>query len=417
VNQPPSRRTFIKGASLLGAGSLASCIVSPAQLGLKDQSGAVNWEAVRSAFPITQWNKIHLNSGSAGVLPTSTSEALIELIRYAARKAPYVIWDEWQEIKQSNTLRLASLVGADKTELQVVRNTTEALNMIIAGLELEQGDEVIYTRNAYPFAINAWNRKAEKEGLIIKELDYVLPLSDEEILQQFRDAISDRTKVIHVSHITHHQGHVMPVNELTRLAHEAGAEIVVDGAHVVGHIAVDLHDIGCDYFATSLHKWLNAPLGTGLLFVREDKIPTLGAHLSSYEKANASMDKYEHLGTRCWANEIGITAALDFHDELGPQVKQDRLQYLKEYWMDSIAQVDRVNLYTDKAKSCAVAAFGIDGLKAHQLLKALDEEFDIHAKPINLKLGKAIRISPNIFTSEKELDQLVEATSQIIKRF
>ncbi len=408
-----SRRRFLETTSLLGATSLLSKSGVSLTEEILGSNLGVDWEAVRSQFPITNWKKIYLNSGSAGVLPIQVSDHLVELIRYVSTQAPYQIWNEWQEIKQSNLSRLGKLIDAKSTELQVVRNATEALNMIITGLTIPEGSEVIITNNAYPFAVNAWRRKAAKENFQIKEIEITLPLSDDGVVERFQEAVSPKTSIIHTTFITHREGHIMPIKRLVDLAHKNNAEIVVDGAHVVGHVNVSLKKLGCDYFASSLHKWLNAPHGTGLIYVSEKNIASLEGHLSSYPHSSSTMNKFEEIGTRCWANEIGISAALDFHDALGKDVKEERLHELKSYWVDQLTDIAGIQMHTTKEQSCAVATFSVDGKSSGQIVKILDQEYDIHAKPVSSSWGKGVRVSPNIFTRKSELDQLVEAITHM----
>ena len=378
-------------------------------------SSTIDWEMVRGQFPISTWEKTHFNSGSAGVMPTPISEYLIDLIQYVNSKAPYQVWNEWQVIKKDNMERLSKLIHCDPNSLQIVRNTTEALNMIIYGLPLSQGDEVILCEHDYPFAKNAWLNRQTRDRIKLKIIEYDLPASDEEVLTAYANAIGPSTKVIHITHMTHRQGHIMPVQQIVELAHEKGIEVVVDGAHAVGQIHVDLRKIGCDYFASSLHKWLNAPLGTGLLYIHPDKISSLMNHPSSNVDTFDRIDKYEHLGTRCWANEICIGAALDLHEEIGPQFKLDRLQELKRYWTSQVERIPNVTLYTliDNQHSAAVATFGITNMGGGKIVKRLDQEFNIHAKSVGGRWGSGVRISVNIFTSKEELDTLVKAIKYI----
>lgn len=411
---PSNRRNFIKQSALAGASAIMTKVLEN-HVSFKNQEGLIDWKKVRADFPIANWEKLHLNSGSAGVMPLSTTEHLIELIRYVNSKAPYQVWSEWQEIKKTNLIRLAELVGAQPQELEVVRNTTEALNMIITGLTLDRGDEVVLTSNAYGFAVNSWRRKARLEGGSIKEVTIKLPLADDEVIASIENAMSDRTRYLHLTHITHREGHIMPIKRLTEIAGRRGIQVVVDGAHVVGHIGVNLTDLECDYYASSLHKWLNAPLGTGLIYVSEKRIGQIEGHLSSYDNAADSMDKYEQRGTRSWANEIGISAALDYHDALGGAQKEERLKYLKSYWMDQLAANERVYFSTSKEQSAAVISFGLHGSGGSKIVKALHQDFDIHAKSVGGPWGGGVRVSPNIFTIESDLDRLVKAVQQISK--
>ncbi len=412
-----TRRQFVKAASILGAGINWASLMPPIGTG-DTSSDSVDWLRVRELFPVSAWEKIHLNSGSAGVMPSPVQDYLVELIKQVNRKAPYEVWNEWQVIKTDNILRLAELTHSKISELQIVRNSTEALNMIIYGLQLNKGDEVIIGQQDYPFVHNAWSNRATRDDIIIKEVDIDIPATDEDILEAYAELITDKTKVMHITHITHREGHIMPVKKLTQLAHDRGVQVLVDGAHVLGQIKVDLKDLNCDYFASSLHKWLNAPLGTGLLYVKEHKIKELYNHPSSNLSATETISKYEHLGTRAWANEIGITAALDFQDALGIDIKVNRLQGLKEYWCNQVKDIDNVQLKTwiEPRYSAAVATFKLDNLSNGKTLKSLSDDFNIHAKSVGGKGGGGIRVSPNIFTTEKELDQLVSAISNLSDR-
>ena len=409
-----SRRQFVKGASLLGLGINWASLIPTVRL-MGSNTEGVDWGHVRDLFPISTWEKIYLNSGSAGVMPTPVQDHLIELIKKVNSKAPYEVLGEWQEIKASNLSRLAEMTNCGHGELQIVRNTTEALNMIIYGLTLDNGDEVVMGQQDYPFAKNAWLNRAKRDDLIIKEVDLQIPAHDEEILAAYDKLITDKTEVVHITHITHREGHIMPVKKLTALAHSKGAQVVVDGAHSVANINLDLKDLDCDYFASSLHKWLNAPLGTGLLYVKEEKIKDLYNHPSSHLEAYDSINKFEHLGTRAWANEMGISAALDFHEALGHENKMNRLQELKEYWTGQLMDVDNFKLKTwiEPRYSRAVATFSLDNVSNGKILNSLNRDYNIHAKSVGGIGGGGIRVSPNVFTTEEELDQLVFAIRKL----
>ena len=266
-----SRRSFVRNLSLLGL----SLNWKRSLAGLQAQfntSAGIDWEAVRHQFPVSQWDMIHFNSGSAGVLSIPVRDYLLDLITYVNSKAPYEVWSEWQPIKKENLARLANLLSCSSQSLQVVRNTTEALNMIIYGIPLKEGDEVIISEHEYPFAKNAWLNRQQRDRIQVRSIEFDLPGSNQQIIDAYANAIGAATKVLHITHMTHRQGRILPVKEIVQLAHSRGVEVVVDGAHVVGHIPVDLGELECDYFASSLHKWLNAPHGTGLLYVHPDKI-------------------------------------------------------------------------------------------------------------------------------------------------
>ncbi len=408
-----SRRKFI----------LRSAIASPMiynfhqQLDLlKSQLGEeINWDVVRAQFPIINWDKIHFNSGSAGVMPIMVQEYLTSLIAYMNARAPYEAWNDWQKIKKENIYRLSSMINAPEGSIEIVRNTTEALNMIIYGLKVDKGDEVIISSNDYPFAINAWKNRQERDEIEIKKLDITLPLEDEEVIKIYEQNISPKTKVIHITHITHREGHIMPIQKICEIAHARGIQVVVDGAHSFGLMKFDIQELSADYYATSLHKWLNAPHGTGLIFVQPQHIGQLYNHPSSYLKASDSISKFEHIGTRAFHQEIGISAALDFYDSIPYTAKVKRLQELKEYWIGSLQNNSKVNFHTfvEPRYSAAIATFSIEGYSGGQLVKILDRDYDIHIKSVSGPWGSGLRMSVNLFTSISELDTLVRAIKTI----
>jgi len=375
----------------------------------------LDWDAIKNAFPISTWEKLHLNSGSAGVMPAHVQNYVFDAIKYMNVKAPYEVWNEWQEIKEQNLVRLRQMIDAQEDSIQIVRNTTEALNMIITGLQLKTQDEIIISNNAYPFAINAWLNKAQREDLSIKNIEYVLPLSDEEVVQHYESAITPNTKVIHITHMTHQQGHIQPVSKIIEMARPHGIAVVVDGAHCLGHMPLDMQISDIDYYTSSLHKWLNAPHGTGLIYIRPELIGRLHNHSSSYLNATDQIQKFEHIGTRAFHQEIGISAALDFHNSIGLVNKMNRLQSLKEYWTKALEQHPNVHLHTDVAAkySGAIATIAIDGYSGSQLVKLLDRDHDIHIKGVSGLWGSGLRVSVNIFHDYADMDRFVAAIRDI----
>lgn len=406
-----NRRTILKQLPILAG---MPTVLSDFNCNNFDHS-QLNWDQVKQAFPISNWEKLHLNSGSAGVMPSPVQEYVIEAIKYMNSKAPYEVWQEWQDIKTKNLHRIQLMVGATQQSIQIVRNTTEALNMIISGLQLSSKDEVIISNNAYPFAMNAWLNKARRDDLNINKIEYILPLSDDDIVQQYEAAITPRTSVIHITHMTHQQGHIQPIERIIKLARQHNIKVVVDGAHCVGHIPLDFVKSDIDYYASSLHKWLNAPHGTGLIYVKPELVGTLYNHSSSYLDASDQIEKFEHIGTRAFHQEIGIHAALDFHDKIGLINKMDRLQSLKEYWANALQPISKVHLHTDldARYSGAIAAISVDGYKAHQLVKLLDQEHNIHIKGVSGKWGSGLRVSVNIFHDYADMDQFISAIIDI----
>ena len=290
--------------------------------------------------------------------------------------------------------------------------------MIIDGLNIPSGSEVIVSSEDYPFALNAWKNKAARESLDLIQINMDLPSGDSEILDAYLKNITPKTRAIHITHMTHRQGHIMPVEKLVQAVKEKNIAVVVDGAHCIAQIDVDLGALGCAFYASSLHKWLNAPHGTGFLFVREDKIGQLYNHPSSNLDKKDSIEKFEHIGTRAFHQEIGIKAALDFHELIGAERKTERLHAMKTMWFDQVSSTPKCSMHTDpsREKSCAVATFSIKGIGGSKIVNLLDTEFDIHAKSVGGHWGSGVRISTNLFTSEEDIKRLVHAIEHIAKR-
>ncbi len=406
-----NRRSLIKSSSLLFG---LPGIFHESNFFSAD-TATLNWDKVKDSFPISSWGKLHLNSGSAGVMPQPVLDYTIEAIKYMNSKAPYEVWGEWQNIKKSNIQRLQNMIEASDESIEIVRNTTEALNMIISGLQMKNGEEVIISNNAYPFAVNAWENKVTKEKIKIKKISYQLPANDDEVLSKFNHAINPKTKVIHITHMTHREGHIQPIDGIIEMAHKHNIKVVVDGAHCVGQIPLNLSESDVDFYASSLHKWLNAPHGTGLLYVKPELVETLYNHPSSYLNATDNIAKFEHIGTRAFHQEIGIHAALDYHEQIGAIAKMQRLQKLKEYWVNSLKNVDKIQFHTNSSSrySASIATMSLEGYSGGQLVKILDRDYDIHIKSVGGLWGSGVRMSVNIFHDYSDMDKFVAAIKEI----
>ncbi len=416
-----SRRQFL---THLGFGITALSYQSNSRpiLGLSNnnlQKKHFSWSDIRESFPITQQNIIHLNSGSAGVMPQPVLDKLFDYIQQMNTMPPYEVWKIWEKQKKLNLSNLAESLGVSNEEISIVRNSTEALNNVLFGLFLKSGDEIIVAKHDYPFVLNAVRQRAVRDGVKLKVLTLNLPeQTDEEIIATYSDAITNRTKVLVLTYITHREGHILPIKKLCDMAHQKGVEVVLDAAHAYGQIEHDISDLGCDYYATSLHKWLCAPHGTGLLFIKKEKINNVYPLLSADRRVVDTMTKFEYLGTRAFHQEIGIGAALEFLDFVGLVRKQNYLHELKLYWTQMVKDIPKVNLHTNlnPEKSCATATFSIDNIPASKIYKVLDSEHNIHTKTVNIGKRGGVRISPNIFNTKKELDKLTKAIETISKK-
>lgn len=406
------RRSFLQQLTSLGLG------ISLGKINIGDYFEAMDnkqlsWEQVRTHFPITDSPFIHLNNGSAGVMPRPVQNSVFDCIKMMNTMPPYKAWDQWESVRTTNKETLAQQLGVNASELAIVRNTTEGLSNILFGLPLQKKDEIIAAAHDYPYALNCIQQREAREGIQLKKLNINLPFIHEDaIVAQYKQAITSKTKAILITYMTHREGHIMPVKKITEMAHAAGVEVILDAAHAFGQFVHKISDLGCDYYSTSLHKWLNAPHGTGLLYIKKDKIQKIFPLLSSDVKVHDKMVKFEYQGTRAFHQELGIGVALVFQEMIGRERKEARLHELKNYWIDQLKSLNNFKLSTDPqaGKSCAVASFSVGEYPmTNDLKKVLYEKHHIYTKTTHNHHGLIMRISPSIFTSEADLDVFVDA--------
>ena len=357
---------------------------------------------------------LNLNNGGVSPQPLVVQEAFERYNRLANEAPSYYMWRILDQGREPLRQRLAQLAGTSADELAVVRNASEALETVIFGLRLQRGDEVVLSRLDYPNMIHAWKQREHRDGIVLKWVDLDLPaMSDDEVVRAFRAQITPGVKVVHITHIINWNGHILPARAIADIAHQAGAEVVVDGAHSFAHIPYRIPDLGADYFGTSLHKWLCAPFGSGLLYVAAAKIARLYPLLAHGEPESPDIRKFEALGTRSFAIEQAIGQALDVHLSIGSQLKADRLQYLKDYWTERAARNSKIHVMTDPDRSCALANVRIDGMTPLELSEALFSRHKIHTVAIDWHNVQSVRVTPHVYTVADDLDRFVAALHQV----
>src|SRR5689334_22237815 len=354
--QPIFRESAIK--SLFRAGVIAGGR-SPEAIA-DDES---YWAEIQRAFDADR-TMINLNNGGCSPTPSHVLEAMIRDLRFSNELPVEHMWRVLEPRVESVRRDLASEFGCDPEEMAITRNASEANEIMIMGLDLKRGDEVVVTNQNYPRMLTAWNQRARREGIVVKQVSFkVPPPSDEYLVDQFKAAVTPRTKVIEVTHITNLTGQIMPVRQLVDFARPRGIEVFVDGAHAFAHFPFKRDDLNCDYYGTSLHKWLLAPVGTGFLYVRKNKQKNLWPLMAADVKQDNDIRKYEEIGTHPAANHNAISAALAFHRGIGVERKVARLRYLRDRWMKRLEGQPGVKLYTsfDPAMSGALANVGLEG--------------------------------------------------------
>ena len=378
----------------------------------------IDWDEIRSHFLASSHKLINLNNGSAGNMPKPILDKYISYLYELNSFAPYTVNSNWSSKCKQNMLRLAQLINAKSGDLAFVRNTTEAVNLILWGLDWQKGDEIIKANWDYPFVDYSCEHIKANYGVTIRSIgSRIYELTDEEIVQLYRDQITDKTKLIVVTWITHREGMTLPLKDICTMAHEYGVKVLADGAHTIGQIDIDLNDTGVDYFACSLHKWLNTPLGSGIMYINKDLMPEHRPHISFNPELVGDPSKYDHLGTRTFQNLPCLGDALDYLELTGIQAKEQRLKELTKYWMDELSSINGVSMHTDPDRSCAVAAMSFKDVRNGKIKKILNEEFSVHVKTASYPDTSMLRISPNIYTSYSDLDVFIDGIKQISKRF
>jgi selenocysteine lyase/cysteine desulfurase len=387
---------------------------------LSPADAAVNeeyWSSISKAFAVGRGTS-NLNSGWTSPSPRMVTEAFF---RYKQQEdaTAYTMWQMLEP--QAETIRagLAKLFGCDPDEIAITRNASESLQILLFGIDLRSGDEVIATTQDYPRMLAALRQRELREGPILRPVKIPLaPSNTDEIVAAVESAITPKTKVILISHMINITGQIMPVRKICDIARARGIETIVDGAHSFAQLDFKRDDLGCDYFGSSLHKWLYAPKGAGLLYVRKDKIQDVWPLMVSVEKGRHDIRKFEEVGTHSSATRLSIGEALLFHEAIGPKRKEERLRYLSSYWMNRLGPLPGVSFNSplDPNQFCAIANFQIADSDPVKITRILMEKHKIIATPIVHDEFSGVRITPNIFTSLGELDRFCDAIENMIRK-
>jgi len=424
-----SRRSFFRQASAVaGALSLTGIAAKAASYeiadGLKklqslDPSQAaedeLSWAAVRQAYTVSP-SIINLNNGGVSPQPKVVQEANDRYYHYSNEAPSYYMWRILDMGREPLREKLAALAGCSAEEIAINRNATEALDTVIYGMDLERGDEVILTKQDYPNMIHAWKQREMRDGIKLVWLNLDMPTEDTEyVVSAFAKAVTPKTKVFHITHMINWNGQIMPVKRLCEEAGRRGIFSLVDGAHTFAHMDFKIPDFGCDAFGTSLHKWLCAPFGTGMLYLKKQRIPEIWPIFSNDNPKGDNIRKFEALGTRSFAPEQAIGQAIDFHMAIGPKRKEERLRYLKNYWCNLVKDHPKVKLNVSlKAQySCALGNFAIEGKQPEDIANILFNEHKIHTVAIVWENIIGVRVTPHVYTLTTELDKLAAAIRKI----
>ena len=427
-----SRRKFLQRAGALSVVSILSGITRPAwarnlDSALRNAEGISAadlateedfWYYIQQSFTVSP-GLINLNNGGVSPAPKTVQDAMKRYYDYSNEAPSYFMWRILDQGREPLRKNLAKMAGCSEEEIAINRNSSEGLETIIFGMQLKAGDEIVATRQDYPNMINAYKQREMRDGVKMVWLNLQLPTEDEDYLvKQFVNAFTPKTKVVHITHIINWNGQILPVKKIAQEAHKRNIEVIVDGAHSFAHFDFKIPDLDADYFAASLHKWLYAPIGSGMLYVRKEKIKTIyPLFATSDSPLKDDIRKFENLGTRPFFIEQAIGKAIEFHEMIGSERKEKRLHYLKNYWMEKVKNVPKVKINTPLHPKwgCAIGNVGVEGKKPAELDSFLMDKYKIHVVGIEWENIHGIRVTPNVYTTIKNLDLLVEGITAFAK--
>ena len=369
------------------------------------------WKSIRKDYLLKK-DYVNLENGYYCFIPQPTLNKYLEHVKRINFEGSYYMRNQLDLDKRKTAERLSNLVNCDKDELAITRNTTESLDLIISGFPWKKNDEAIFAIQDYGSMQEMFKLTAKRRGIVNKIISVPnQPENDEEIVSLYEQQITKKTKLIMVSHMINITGQILPVKKICEMAHSYNIDVLVDGAHCVGHIDVDIKDLNCDYYGSSLHKWLSAPLGTGLLFVKKEKISKIEPILAGHVHQRDNIMRLNHIGTHPVHSDLAINDAIDYLESIGIERKQNRLRYIQRYWSDKLRFKNNIiiNTPTEIQRSCGIANIGVKNKTPDELSKILFNEYSIFTVAIDYANVKGCRITPNVFTKAEELDTFIIA--------
>jgi selenocysteine lyase/cysteine desulfurase len=416
------KRTFLKNAGLMGLAAplgfahLQSAVA--AVDGIDPRSVAADeefWRAIRGDY-VLKPDYINLENGYYCILPTQTLENQIEHMRRVNYEGSYYMRTVRQKNKKLVASKIAEIVGCTADEVAITRNTTESLDLIIGGLNWKEGDEAVMAEQDYGAMLNHFKFVERRFGVVNRMVSIPNhPKDDEEIVDLYASAITDKTRLLMVCHMVNITGQILPVRKICDMAHARGVEVMVDGAHAYSHIDFQMKDLDCDYYGSSLHKWLSAPLGSGMLYVRKEKIDTVWPLMAEGDLEANDIGRLNHIGTHPVHVDLGILNAIEYQNMIGLDRKEARLKYIQHYWTSQLRDVPGVVINTpaDMNRHGGIGNVGIEKIEPSELADTLMRNYRIFTVAINRPGVRGLRISPNLYTTLDELDELVSAIKEL----
>ena len=414
------KRNFIK---TLGALSVSSLVPASELTKIKSVSYSLPntksdeelWTTVRSHYTLKD-DYINLESGYYSIIPNPVLEHFIKHVKHVNIEGSYYMRNDLNKNKDRVISELAKLVGSTSDQIGITRNATESLDLVISGFQWERGDEAIYAKQDYGTMKEMFEQISSRYGVKTKIVSVPNhPKNDEEIVSIYESQITDKTKLIMICHMINITGQILPVKKICEMAHSYGVEVMVDGAHCVGHFDFSIDEFNCDYYGSSLHKWLATPLGAGLLYVNKKNTHKIWPLLANGNTNKKDIKRLNHIGTHPVHTDLAISNSIDYTNWIGMKKKEKRMRYLQRYWSDKLRTIENVIVNTpeDLNRSCGIGNVGLSNMSPSQMSNILFEKYKIFTVAIDYANVKGCRISPNIFTTTNELDQFISAVKEM----
>jgi selenocysteine lyase/cysteine desulfurase len=426
----PSRRSFLSKAAMLASTSLVPslkafskeelltfAVYKPEKSALELASDEDYWWQIQQAYTVSP-QIINLNNGGVSPSPMVVQNAVDRYNKLANEAPSYYMWRIMDQGREPLRENLAKYAGVSAEEIAINRNATEAIDTVIMGLPLQRGDEIVMTRYDYPNMLHAWRQRELRDGIKINYVELDLPAEDTDlIVKKYVEQMTPRTKIVHITHIMNWNGQVIPAKRIADEAHKRNIEVLIDGAHSFAHLEYKIPDLGGDYFGTSLHKWLSAPIGSGMLWMKKEKISKIFPLIPNDKPNSDNIRKFENLGTRPFMIEQAIGQALNFQLAIGNARKEARLRFLKDYWAKEASKMSKIKMNTSLKPefSGALAHFSVEGLEAGKMEGELFAKFKIHTSPTKWEKLDGVRVTPHVYTSIRDLDRLLEGVNHLTK--
>ena len=373
------------------------------------------WKTVRSHYTLKD-EYINLESGYYNIIPNPILDHFISHVKHVNIEGSYYMRKDLNKNKDRVTSELANLVGSTPDQIAITRNATESLDLVISGFPWKKGDEAIYAKQDYGTMKEMFEQISDRYGVVNKIISVPNhPKNDEEIVSLYEGQITSKTKLIMVCHMINITGQILPIKKICEMAHSYGVEVMVDGAHCVGHFDFSIDDFNCDYYGSSLHKWLATPLGAGLLYVNKNKTHRIWPLLANGNTDKTDIKRLNHIGTHPVHTDLAISNSIDYLKWIGMERKEKRMRFLQRYWSDKLRNVKNVIVNTPKdiERSCGIGNVGLTNMSPSRMEDLLFEKYNIFTVAIDYANVKGCRISPNIFTTTEELDSFVKAVKEM----